>query len=88
MEPFSHHQILTPSNVSAAWCRLLLLMWNKKEISELDATLTRVPLTLTFDLESSRSNCISGMEGLIVMEQKGWEWIIRIPDVKHNHYVT
>ena len=56
------HQILTPSNVSAARCRLLLLMWNKKEISELDATLTRVPLTLTFDIESSRSNCISGMD--------------------------
>ena len=26
-------------------------MWNKKEISQLDATLTRVPLTLTFDLD-------------------------------------
>ena len=24
-------------------------MWNKKEMSQLDATLTRVPLTLTFD---------------------------------------
>ena len=36
-------------------------MWNKKEMSQLDATLTRVPLTLTFHLEFSRSNCISGM---------------------------
>ena len=26
-------------------------MWNKKEMSQLDATLTRVPLTLTFDFE-------------------------------------
>ena len=26
-------------------------MWNKKEMSELDAMLTRVPLTLTFDLD-------------------------------------
>ena len=26
-------------------------MWNKKEISQLKATLTRVPLTLTFDLD-------------------------------------
>ena len=25
-------------------------MWNKKEMSQLDATLTRVPLTLTFEL--------------------------------------
>ena len=24
-------------------------MWNKKEMSQLDATLTRVPLSLTFD---------------------------------------
>ena len=26
-------------------------MWNKKEMSQLDATLTSVPLTLTFELE-------------------------------------
>ena len=26
-------------------------MWNKKEMSQLDATLTKVPLTLTFDLD-------------------------------------
>ena len=26
-------------------------MWHKKEMSQLDATLTRVPLTLTFDIE-------------------------------------
>ena len=26
-------------------------MWDKKEMSQLDATLTRVPLTLTFDLD-------------------------------------
>ena len=26
-------------------------MWNKNEISQLDATLTRVTLTLTFDLD-------------------------------------
>ena len=44
-------------------------------------------LTLTFDLEFSRSNCILGMGGLIVMEWKGWE-SIACPDVKHNHYVT
>ena len=30
------------------------LMSNKKDMSQLDATLTRVPLTLTFDLEFSR----------------------------------
>ena len=59
-------------------------MWNKKEMSQLDATLTRVPLTLTltFDLEFSRSNCISGMGGPIVMEWKGRE-SIWCPDVKH-----
>ena len=55
-------------------------MWNKKEMSQLDATLTRVRLTLTFDLESS--NCISGKGGPIVMEQKGRE-SIGCPDVKH-----
>ena len=26
-------------------------MWNKKEMTQLDATLNRVPLTLTFDLD-------------------------------------
>ena len=39
----------------------------EKEMSQLDATLTRVPLTLTFDLDLwpriSRSNCILGMGG-------------------------
>ena len=52
-------------------------------------TLTRVPLTLTFifDLEFSRSNCISGMGDPIVMEGKGRE-SIGCPDLKHNHYVT
>ena len=39
-------------------------------------------LTLTFDLEFSRSNCISGMGGPIVMEWKGRE-SIGCPDVKH-----
>ena len=50
------------------------------------ATLTRVPLTLTltwtFDLEFSRSNCISGRGGPIAMERKGRE-LIGCPDVKH-----
>ena len=45
------------------------------------------PLTLTFDLENSRSNCIWGMGGSIVMERKG-QVLLRCPDVKHNHYVT
>ena len=44
-------------------------MWNKKEMSKLDATLTKVPLalTLTFDLEISISNCIwaMGLQGQI-----------------------
>ena len=44
-------------------------------------------LTLTFDLENSRSNCISGMGGSIVMEQK-WQETLGCPDVKHNHCVT
>ena len=56
-------------------------MWNKKEMSQMDATLTRVPLTLTFDLEFSRSNYISEMGGPIVKERKGQESIC--PDVKH-----
>ena len=57
----------------------------KKEMSQLDVTLTRVPwpLTLTFDLEFSRSNCISGMGDPIVMERKGWE-SIGCPDVIHK----
>ena len=62
-------------------------MWNKKEMSQLDDTLTRVPLTLTFDLENSRSNYILGMGGSIVMERKGQE-SLGCSDVKHNHYVT
>ena len=64
-------------------------MWNKKEMSQKDATLTRGPwpLTLTFDLENSRSNCISGMGGSIVMERKRQE-SLGCPVVKHNHYVT
>ena len=40
------------------------------------------PLTLNFDLEFSRSNCISGMGGPIVMEWKGRE-STGCPDVKH-----
>ena len=35
--------------ISSEW--LVQLVWNKKKMSQLDATLTRVPLTLTFDLE-------------------------------------
>ena len=57
-------------------------MWNKKQMSQLDAILTRVPLTLTFDLEFLWLNCISGMGGPIVMERKGQE-SIGYPDVKH-----
>ena len=44
-------------------------------MSQLDAKLTRVPLTLIFDLEFSRSNCISRMGSPIVMERKGRESI-------------
>ena len=62
-------------------------MWKTKDVSQQDAVLTGVPLTFTFDLEFSRSNCISGMGGPIAMEQKGWE-SIGCPDVKHNHYET
>ena len=54
-------------------------------MSQLDATLTRVPLTLTFDLdlENSRSNCISGMGDWNVMERKWQKWL-GYPDVKHK----
>ena len=58
-------------------------MWNKNEMGQLDATLTRVPFTLTFDLEFSRSNYISEMGGPIVVERKGCE-SISCPDVKHK----
>ena len=58
-------------------------MWNRKEMSQLDAMLTRVPLTLTFDLEFLRSNCISGLGGPIVTERKERE-SIGCPDVKHK----
>ena len=54
----------------------------QNEMSPLDATVTRVPLTLTFDLEFLRSNCISGMGGPIVIKQKEQE-SIGCPDVKH-----
>ena len=56
-------------------------------MSQLDAVLTGLPLTMTFDLEFTRSNCISGMGGPIVIQQKGRE-LIGCPDVKHNHNVT
>ena len=65
-------------------------MWKTKEMSQLDAAQTGVPLTFKFDLEFSRSNCISEMGGLggqIVMERQGQE-SKGCPDVKHNHYVT
>ena len=52
-------------------------------MSQLDVMLTRVALTLTFDLEFLRSDCISGMRGPIVMERKGRE-AIGCPDVKHK----
>ena len=55
---------------------------NIKEMSQLDAALTGIPLSLIFDLEISRSNGISGMGGLIVMEPKRRE-SIGCPDVKH-----
>ena len=75
----------SPINILFAicWEWLVHLMWNKKEMSRLDATLTWVPLTLTFDLEFSRSNCISGMGGPIVTERKGRE-SIGCPEVKHK----
>ena len=44
-------------------------MWNIKQMSQLDAALTGVPLTMTFDIEFSRSICISGMGGPIVMQR-------------------
>ena len=55
----------------------------QKGMSQLDDTLTRVPLTLTFDLEISRSNCISGMGGPIVMERRG-RGSIGCRDVKYQ----
>ena len=63
------------------------LMWNTKQMSQQDAALTGLLLTFVFDLECSRSNCISEMGGPILMERKGWE-SIGCPDVKDNHYVT
>ena len=57
------------------------LMWSTKEMSRQDIALTGIHLTFTFDLEFSRSNCISGMGGPIVMEWKGQE-LIGCPDVK------
>ena len=56
-------------------------------MSQLDAALTGVHLTLTVDLDFLRSNYISGMGGPIVMERKERE-SIGFLDVKHNHYVT
>ena len=41
-----------------------------------------VPLTLIFDLQFARSNCISGMGGLLIMERKRRE-SKGCPDVKH-----
>ena len=57
---------------------------HKKEMSRLDATLTRVSLNLTFDLElwPFKVKFISGMGGPVVMERKGRVWI-GCPDVKY-----
>ena len=63
------------------------LMWNTKAMSQLDTALTGVYLALTFNLEFSGLNCISGMGRLVVMEQNGWESIGCL-EMKHNHYVT
>ena len=43
-------------------------MWNKKEMSQLDATLTRVPLTLTLNFQGQIA---SENGGPIIMERKG-----------------
>ena len=59
--------------------------YETQKMSQLYAALTGVPLTLTFDLEFSRSSCISGMGGpiaIMVMERKerksiGWP-IVRL----------
>ena len=64
-----------------------VLRWNFKKMGQLDAVLTGLPLTMTFDLECWRSGCIPGKGGPIVMERKGLE-SIEWSDVKHNHYVT
>ena len=57
-----------------------MLMWNKKEMSQLDATLTRVPLTLNFHCQivsrewgfkvKSGICYISAENGLIATKQK------------------
>ena len=72
------------SSVKHSICHILGMVGpiDVKQKGQLDAMLTRVPLTLNFDLKFSRSNCISGMGGPIVMEQKGQE-LIRCPDVKY-----
>ena len=61
-------------------------MWNKKEMGQLDATLTVYilpwPLILTFDLEFSKSNHIFGVGGPIVME-RNVRGQIGCPDMKH-----
>ena len=62
-------------------------MWNTKEMSQLDTALTGVPLTLNFDPDFFRSNCILELGAPIVLERKGWE-SIGCPDIKDNHYVT
>ena len=51
-------------------------------MSQLDAVLTGVPLTLTIDLEFSRPNCISSIGGPIVIERMRQE-LIGCPGVKH-----
>ena len=62
-------------------------MWNKKEMSQLDATLTKVPLTLTFALDIwpwiFKVKLYFGNGRPIVMERKGRE-TIGCPNVKHQ----
>ena len=62
-------------------------MWNKKEISRLDATLTRVHLTLTFGLEFTMSNCISAMGCSIVIEEMAEDTVRDRGDLRCWHFL-
>ena len=72
-------------NGGSNWCEIKR-KWVNSMLRLLGYLWTRL-LTLTFDLEFSRSNCISGMGGPIVMAWRGRE-SIGCPDAKHKYYVT
>ena len=71
VKPNVPHMHVTDTTATPNGHQMAVITWDRS-----------IDVTLAFDLEFLRSNCISGMGGPIVMERKGRE-SIGFPDVKH-----